>query len=121
MEVSIKKLTLVTGLFLGMLALPVAYGEGESDGMTVMMNGNIVTADPENIKWVPNKSVPHGMQIVLLYGNPSQPGPYIFRAKMPSGYRRRVRISSGISASGRKSVGKMRCSVRAIGSFSSIR
>ena len=87
MEVSIKKLALVTGLSLGLLALPVAYGEGENDGMTVLMNGNFVTADPENIKWVPNKSVPYGMQMVLLYGNPSQPGPYIFRAKMPSGYK----------------------------------
>jgi len=87
MEVSIKKLALVTGLSLGLLALPVAHGEGENDGMTVLMNGNFVTADPENIKWVPNKSVPYGMQMVLLYGNPSQPGPYIFRAKMPSGYK----------------------------------
>jgi hypothetical protein len=27
------------------------------------------------------------MQMVLLFGDPSQPGPYIFRAKMPSGYK----------------------------------
>ncbi len=87
MEVPIKKLTLAAGLSLGLLALPVAHGEGENDGMTVLMNGNFVTADPENIKWVPNKSVPYGMSMVLLYGNPSQPGPYIFRAKMPSGYK----------------------------------
>ena len=87
MEVSIRKFALVTGLSLGLVALPVAHGEGENDGMTVLMNGNFVTADPENIKWVPNKSVPYGMHMVLLYGNPSQPGPYIFRAKMPSGYK----------------------------------
>ena len=87
MEVSIKKVALATGFSLGLLALPLAHGEGENDGMTVLMNGNFVTADPENIKWVPNKSVPYGMHMVLLYGNPSQPGPYIFRAKMPSGYK----------------------------------
>ena len=87
MEVSIKKIALATGLSLGLLALPVAHGEGESDGMTVLMNGNFVTADPETIKWVPNKSAPYGMHMVLLYGNPSEPGPYIFRAKMPSGYK----------------------------------
>lgn len=87
MEVTIRKLALATGLSLGLLALPVAYGDAENDGMTVMMNGNIVTADPDTIKWVPNKSVPRGMQMVLLYGDPSQPGPYIFRAKMPSGYK----------------------------------
>jgi hypothetical protein len=85
MEVSIKKFALVNALYLGVLALPVAHGDGE--GMTVLMNGNFVTADPENIKWTPNKSVPNGMQMVLLFGDPSQPGPYIFRAKMPSGYK----------------------------------
>ncbi len=36
---------------------------------------------------MPNKSVPDGMQMVMLYGHPSQPGPYIFRAKIPSGYK----------------------------------
>ena len=87
MEVSIRKLTLVTGLSMGLLALPVAHGEAENGGMTVLMNGNFVTANPETIKWVPNKSAPYGMYMVLLYGNPSQPGPYIFRAKMPSGYK----------------------------------
>lgn len=87
MKVSIEKLALVAGLFAGLLGLSAAHGEGESDGMTVLMNGNLVTADPETIKWMPNKSVPNGMQIVLLYGDPSKPGPYVFRAKMPSGYK----------------------------------
>jgi len=85
MQVLTKKLALITGLSLGLMALPVAHGDGE--GMTVLMNGNFVTADPENIKWAPNKSAPYGMQMVLLFGDPSQPGPYIFRAKMPSGYK----------------------------------
>ena len=49
MEVSIRKLALVTSMSLGLLALPVAHGEGESNGMTVLMNGNFVTADPETI------------------------------------------------------------------------
>jgi len=85
MQVLTKKIALITGLSLGLIALPVAHGDGE--GMTVLMNSNFVTADPENIKWAPNKSTPYGMQMVLLFGNPSQPGPYIFRAKMPSGYK----------------------------------
>lgn len=87
MQVSIKRLALVSALSLGALALPVAHGEGEADGMKVLMTGNLVTADSENIKWMPNKAVPHGMQLVLLYGDPQQPGPYMFRAKMPSGYK----------------------------------
>ena len=85
MQAAISKLVLAAGISLGLVALPVAHGEG--DEMTVKMNGNFVTADPENIKWVPNKSAPYGMQLVLLFGDPSQPGPYIFRAKMPSGYK----------------------------------
>ena len=55
--------------------------------MTVKMNGNFITADPENIKWAANKSAPYGMQIIVLYGDPAKPGPYVFRAKMPSGYK----------------------------------
>ena len=87
MQGSIRKFVMVTGLSLGLLALPVAHGEGEGGGMRVLMTGNFVTADPENIKWVPNKSAPYGMSLLMLYGDPSKPGPYMFRAKMPSGYK----------------------------------
>ena len=80
----IRKLIAAASIGLG-LALPVAHGENE--GMTVLMNGNFVTADPEKIKWTANKSAPYGMQIVMLYGDPTKPGPYIFRAKMASGYK----------------------------------
>lgn len=109
MEVLVKKLMVLAGLSLGLVALPVAYSEGESEGMTVLMNGNFVTADPENIKWSLNKTVPYGMKSVMLYGDPSQPGPFIFRAKFPSGYKlpphrhpdeRTVTIMKGIYWSG---------------------
>ena len=56
MQVLTKKITLITGLTLGLMALPVAHGEGE--GMTVLMNGNFVATDPETTKWAPNKSTP---------------------------------------------------------------
>ena len=81
----ISRTAMVAMMMFGLTALPVAHGEGE--GMTVMMNGNLVTANPEKIQWVKNKNAPYGMQIVMLYGDPSKPGPYIFRAKMPSGYK----------------------------------
>jgi hypothetical protein len=74
------------GLSLGVAAFPLAHGEIAKD-MTVKMTGSFVTADPENIKWVRNKSAPRGMMIVMLYGDLTQPGPYIFRAKMASGYK----------------------------------
>jgi hypothetical protein len=85
MQVAINRLVLAAGLSLALTALPVAHGEG--DDLTVKMNGNFVTADPENLKWAANKSAPYGMQIIMLYGDPTKPGPYVFRAKMPSGYK----------------------------------
>jgi len=42
---------------------------------------------PDELHWVPNKSVPAGMTMTMLYGDPRQPGPFIFRAKIPAGYR----------------------------------
>jgi hypothetical protein len=100
--------TLIAAASVGLgLALPVAHGENE--GMTILMNGNFVTADPEKIQWTKNKSAPYGMQIVMLYGDPTKPGPYIFRAKMASGYKlpphkhpddRTVTILKGIYWSG---------------------
>ncbi|HZP91409.1 MAG TPA: cupin domain-containing protein [Burkholderiales bacterium] len=86
MRVSLKLSVLAFGLALGTSTLPLARGDMDQD-MKVLMNGNFVTADPENIKWEKNKSTPYGMVTVLLYGTPGQPGPYIFRAKMPSGYK----------------------------------
>lgn len=86
MRVSLKLPLVALGLSLGIAAFPVAHGEMDKD-MAVLMNGNFVSADPENIKWVRSKSTPYGMMVVMLYGDPSQPGPYIFRAKMASGYK----------------------------------
>lgn len=87
MQVSLKLPAMALACSIGMAAaLPLAHGDMDSD-MKVLMNGNYVTADPENIKWEKNKSTPHGMRILMLYGDPEKPGPYIFRAKMPSGYK----------------------------------
>lgn len=85
MQLATRRLALATTMALALTAFPLAHGEG--DDMTVKMTGNFVTADPENLKWAANKSAPYGMQIILLYGDPAQPGPYVFRAKMPSGYK----------------------------------
>jgi quercetin dioxygenase-like cupin family protein len=85
MTVSRRLSLLSLGFALAVAAFPVAHGEADEE-MRVLMNGNFVTADPEKIKWEKNKSAPYGMVIVLLYGDPKKEGPYIFRAKMASGY-----------------------------------
>jgi hypothetical protein len=38
-------------------------------------------------RWAPNTSVPPGMDMMMIYGHPAKPGPFIFRARVPAGYR----------------------------------
>jgi len=86
MELTFKLPALAFGLALGVAALPTAYSDMD-DGMTVLMRSNYVADNPETLKWERNLSTPWGMRTVMLYGDPTKPGPYVFRAKMPSGYK----------------------------------
>jgi quercetin dioxygenase-like cupin family protein len=38
-------------------------------------------------KWMVNPTVPPTMHFMVLYGAPNKPGPFIFRAKFPPGYK----------------------------------
>jgi quercetin dioxygenase-like cupin family protein len=38
-------------------------------------------------KWIVNPTVPPTMQFMMIYGAPNKPGPFIFRAKFPPGYK----------------------------------
>ena len=38
-------------------------------------------------KWMVNPTVPPIMQFMMIYGAPNKPGPFIFRAKFPAGYK----------------------------------
>jgi anti-sigma factor ChrR (cupin superfamily) len=38
-------------------------------------------------QWQDSKSVPAGMKMVLVKGDPAKPGPYVFRALIPAGYK----------------------------------
>jgi quercetin dioxygenase-like cupin family protein len=40
---------------------------------------------PEDIDWKPSPAFPPEVRLAVLVGNPSQPGPYVVRVKMPSG------------------------------------
>jgi quercetin dioxygenase-like cupin family protein len=37
--------------------------------------------------WVEAKSIPAGTKMIMVYGRPDEPGPYIFRVQFPAGYR----------------------------------
>jgi hypothetical protein len=62
-----------------------------------------------NEKWVPNRTVPPGMDLVMVFGAPNLPGPFIFRARVPPHYKlpphihpdqRVVTVLSGVYRSG---------------------
>jgi quercetin dioxygenase-like cupin family protein len=40
---------------------------------------------PENIKWQPFAAFPEGVQLAVVVGTPSKPGPYVVRVKTPAG------------------------------------
>ena len=63
----------------------VFAGHAVADGQEFVMKGyEAVAGDAE---WKDNKAVPPGMKMILIYGNPKEEGPYIFRAKVPAGYK----------------------------------
>jgi len=69
---------------LGALVLSVCAAHGTSaeqagSGMTVVV--------PGNDSWQNNEAMPSGMQVLRLSGDPSRPGPYLFRIRVPSGYK----------------------------------
>jgi quercetin dioxygenase-like cupin family protein len=57
----------------------------EGDTQFVMKDHEGVVAP--GVEWKPAKSIPAGATMVLLYGDPSKPGPYIFRVRFPAGYK----------------------------------
>ena len=44
-----------------------------------------VTALPENVKWA-DAALP-GVKLAVLHGNPSQPGPFVYRVWFPANYQ----------------------------------
>jgi quercetin dioxygenase-like cupin family protein len=57
-----------------------AYAQDNTQGMTTVVAGSEqwVRAGPE---------MPYGMRMMRIQGDPSQPGPYVVRVRVPSGYQ----------------------------------
>jgi quercetin dioxygenase-like cupin family protein len=55
------------------------------DSQEFIMKGYEATVSDQ--EWKDNAAVPAGMKIILIYGSPKKEGPYIFRAKVPAGYK----------------------------------
>lgn len=71
------------GLF---IVLGVCTGARADEGLRLLMQSfdGIAATD---LKWMEPKSLPPGTQMVMIYGSPDQPGPYVFRVHFPAGYQ----------------------------------
>jgi len=66
-------ITAIAGLVLAVA--PAAHGDHPA----------MTNVFPEDLQWANPASIPRQIELATVYGNPSQPGPYIFRARMPAG------------------------------------
>ncbi len=53
---------------------------------------DLIMSGPEAVEgtgreWKESKTVPPGMKMIMILGDPSKPGPYVFRAMVPAGYK----------------------------------
>jgi hypothetical protein len=55
------------------------FAQDSAAGMTTMV--------PTAKQWEKNKAMPYGMKVLPLYGDPSKPGPYACRVRVPTGYK----------------------------------
>jgi quercetin dioxygenase-like cupin family protein len=67
----------------GALACVPAMG---AEAMKHVMKGPRTAASPD-IQWRKSPTVAGDVQMVMLFGSPDQPGPYIFRVHFPVGYK----------------------------------
>lgn len=56
-----------------------------ADGLRILMQDNDTAVAP--LQWTEPKAIPAGTRMIMVYGNPSEAGPYIFRVRFPAGYR----------------------------------
>jgi hypothetical protein len=66
---------LAAGAALSLTAAPIAHSDYKP--MTDVF--------PVQLKWANVPSVPKAIELATVYGDPTQPGPYVFRARMPAG------------------------------------
>jgi hypothetical protein len=64
---------------LGVCAEPAALAEDAASGMSVLV--------PGAPHWRKSETMPPGMEVLYLSGDPSKPGPYIYRIRMPAAYK----------------------------------
>ncbi|MSQ60819.1 MAG: hypothetical protein EXR36_14565 [Betaproteobacteria bacterium] len=63
-----------------------AAGEPSITPADLIMTGPEAVAS-NGREWKDSKSVPPGMKVIMVLGDHSKPGPYVFRAMIPAGYK----------------------------------
>jgi quercetin dioxygenase-like cupin family protein len=77
-------LAVVFAVALGVFA---ASGRADADpGIDLVMTGFDAIA-AQGLEWKAAKDIPAGAKMLLIYGSPDKPGPYIFRVMFPAGYK----------------------------------
>jgi quercetin dioxygenase-like cupin family protein len=64
------------------MALLMAWLPGRAQGLPP---GRFDAVLPENIRWQAFPAFPEGVQLAVVVGTPSKPGPYVVRVKVPAG------------------------------------
>ena len=81
-----RRLLLATALsLLAATAVPWSAGAGR---LAAPHEGGIEVFPADKIQWKPGPpSLPRGALFAVLEGDPGKPGPFVFRVKVPDGYR----------------------------------
>ena len=71
-----------------LLSISTVYSQEKMDEkMGGHENGHIMVV-PSDLKWVDGpQSLPKGVKVAVLEGDPSKPGPFTMRAKIPANYK----------------------------------
>ena len=71
--------------FAAVVTMPVLSPASGAQGLRILMKDNDTAAAP--LQWTEPKAIPPGTRMIMVYGNPGEPGPYIFRVRFPAGYK----------------------------------
>jgi len=72
-------------LALGLLGGSATFADETAPGMNVLIPADTKLMD---IKWQKaGRTMPYGMRVFMLYGDPTKPGPYVMRIRVPTAYR----------------------------------
>lgn len=55
--------------------------------LAAVLPGHVLAEDTQELKWQFMPGIPRPIEVAVVSGDPSQPGPYVIRYRMPSGMR----------------------------------